>query len=105
MTLTFNQFKDQLTPTQLEKLLEHFDGIYECTEIGDHELKMSYLAYLWKNNEVVLYDFGYEIPNAATLGIDVFKDYEITFEDEDPGGVNLGVLHSYYVIHELEELV
>ncbi len=105
MTLTFTQFKEQLTTSQLEKLLAHFDGIYECTEIGDHELKMSYLAYLWKNKEVVLDDFGYEIPNAANLGIDVMKDYEITFEDEDSGGVNLGVMYDYYIFQTLEQLV
>jgi hypothetical protein len=101
MTLTFTKFKDQLTPTQLEKLLVHFYGIYECTVLSEHEFKICYLAYLWKNKELVLNEFGYEIPNASALGIDVFKDYEITFEDEDPGGVNLGVLHDYYIFQTL----
>lgn len=105
MTLTFTQFKEQLTPTQLEKILLHFDSIYECSALSDHELKMSYLAYLWKNKEVVLDDFGYEIPNAVNLGIDVFSDYEITFEDEDSGGVNLGVMYDYYSFVELEKMV
>ena len=105
MTLTFTQFKEQLTSTQLEKLLAHFDSIYECKALGNHEFKIAYLAYLWKNKKVILGNQGYDIPDAKALGIDVFSDYEITFEDEDSGGVNLGVLHSYYLINELEELV
>lgn len=106
MTLTFSQFKEQLNPAQLDKILVHFNDIYECAKLEDHELKICYLAYLWKNKEVVFNEFGYEIPNAAALGIDVEADFTITFEDEDAAGfVNLGLLHDYYVFIKLEELV
>jgi hypothetical protein len=107
MIVTFNQFREQLTESQLKKLLSHFDAIYECESLGEHELKITYLAYLWKNNQVVITDFGYEIIDPEKLGIDVFKDYEITFEQdpEDAGGVNLGITYDYYNFIELFEIV
>ena len=39
--------------------------------------------------------------------IDLFADYEIAFEagEGEGGGVNLGVLHDYYVFQDLEKLV
>lgn len=105
--LTFSQFRDQLSENQLKSLLSHFNDIYECDVLNEHELKISYLAYLWKNNQVVLTDFGYEILDPDRLGIDVFKDYEITFEQdpEDAGGVNLGVTYDYYNFIELIDII
>ena len=41
---------------------------------------MCYLAYLWKNKQVVLTEIGYDILKAEALGIDVDADYEIAFE-------------------------
>jgi len=107
MILTLNQFKEQLTENQLKNLLLHFDAIYDCKQVDEREIKMCYLAYLWKNNQVVLNELGYDIPNANELGIDLFEDYEIAFEagEDEGGGVNLGVLHDYYVFQDLEKIV
>lgn len=105
--LKFDQFRDQLTENQLKDLLTHFNEIYECEHLNEHELKICYLAYLWKNNQVVLTDFGYEIIDDRNLGIDLMKDYEITFEldPEDAGGVNLGVTYDYYNFIQLFEII
>jgi hypothetical protein len=51
------------------------DKIYECKKLEDREIKMCYLAYLWKNNKVVTNEMGYDIPDAALLGFDLFEDY------------------------------
>jgi len=107
MILTLEQFKNQLTTKQLTDLVAHMDKIYECKQLDDREIKMCYLAYLWKNNRVVLSEMGYDITDPAELGVDLFEDYEITFEagEGEGGGVNLGVLHDYYVFQELGKLV
>lgn len=107
MILTLDQFKNQLTAKQLTALLAHMNEIYECKQLDDREIKMCYLAYLWKNNRVVLSEMGYDIPDAAKLGVDLFEDYEIAFEagDDGSGGVNLWVLYDYYNFVELEKLV
>ena len=107
MILTLEQFKNQLTEKQLIDLIAHMDEIYVCEKLDDREMKMCYLAYLWKNKKVVLNEMGYDIPDAASLGIDLFADYEIAFEagEGEGGGVNLGVLHDYYVFQDLEKLV
>lgn len=105
--LKFDQFRDQLTENQLKDLLTHFNEIYECEHLNEHELKICYLAYLWKNNQVILTYFGYEIIDDRNLGIDLMKDYEITFEldQEDAGGVNLGVTYDYYNFIQLFEII
>ena len=107
MILPFNEFKKQLTKKQLTSILTHFNEIYECTHLEEREFKMSYLAYLWKNKQVVLTEMGYDILNAEAFGIDVNADYEISFEagEDGAGGINLGVLHDFYVFQRLEELV
>ena len=106
MILTFNDFKKQLTKKQLTSILTHFNEIYECTQLEEREFKMCYLAYLWKNKQVVLTEIGYDILNAKALGIDVDADFVISFESEDAVGfVNLGILHDYYIFQTLEGLV
>ena len=101
---TFSTFNSNLTPNEKEQLLHYFDDIYECNELSDHEYKISYLAYLWKNNCVYLTDSGYEIANEKELGITPM-DYEITFEAESSSGVNLSVMYSFYGIDRLMDLV
>lgn len=107
MILTFELFKNQLTDKQLADLLAHMNEIYACEQLDNRALKMCYLAYLWKNKKVVLNEMGYDIPDAASLGIDLFEDYEITFEagEGQGGGVNLGVLYDYYQFVDLEKIV
>jgi hypothetical protein len=107
MILTLEQFKNQLTEKQIIDLIAHMDEIYACKKLDDREIKMCYLAYLWKNNRVVLSEMGYDITDPAELGVDLFEDYEITFEagEGESGGVNLWVLYDYYNFVELEKLV
>ena len=107
MILTLEQFKNQLTEKQLLDLIAHMDEIYVCKQLDDREIKMCYLAYLWKNNRIFLSEMGYDITDPAELGVDLFEDYEITFEagEGESGGVNLGVLYDYYNFVELEKLV
>ena len=60
-----------------------------------------------EKKQVVLTEMGYDILNAEAFGIDVNADYEISFEagQDGAGGINLGVLHDFYVFQRLEELV
>ena len=60
-----------------------------------------------EKKQVVLTEMGYDILNAEAFGVDVNTDYEISFEagEDGEGGVNLGVLHDFYVFQKLEELV
>ena len=107
MIATFNQFKTQLTSEKLNLIKSHFEEIYECKTLTDHELKISYLAYLWKNHQVILTEDGNEILNETSLGIDMYEDYELTVETypEDSGGVDLGIMHIFYNLTDLEKLV
>lgn len=107
MILTFNQFKQQLTTTVLNLVQQHFNEIYTCNTINEQELKITYLAYLWKNNYVLLSDGGYIIKEEELLGIDMYKDFELNNEVEpgEEGGVNLGITHDFYAVDKLAELI
>lgn len=102
------EFKNQLSEEQKSNLIIHFNEIYELEELTEHELKISYLAYLWKNKQVVLIgDMGYDVLNSKSLGIDVHIDYEISFEagEGGEGGVNLSIMYEFYYFDILMTLI
>lgn len=102
------EFKNQLSEEQKSNLIIHFNEIYELEELTEHELKISYLAYLWKNKQVVLIDeMGYDVLNSKSLGIDVHIDYEISFEagEGGEGGVNLAIMYEFYYFDILMTLI
>lgn len=97
------QFIDNLTPQQQQTLHEHFDTIYECPVLSEHEYKIAYLAWLWANGKV--YDAGDHdfFINEEEAGMSM-TDYEITFEDgHEHGGINLQYLYDYYAMNQLIE--
>jgi len=95
-----NEFVQKLTEAQKTKLIEHFDKIYECTELSDHEHKIIYLAYLWKNGLVYTEESGASWFDNKQAGVSI-EDYEITIENEDSGGINLNLMYDYYDMNNL----
>ena len=84
---------NSLTAVQKEVLLSHFNTIYECAALGEHELNIAYLAWLLGKGHLHISE-GF-----AMHEMDVEfnqDDYEITFEDEMSGGSNLYITRSYY---------
>ena len=97
------QFISSLTAEQQETLRQHFDTIYECPEMTEHEFKIAYLAWIWANGNVYNEgDMGFNFYEEET-GIQM-EEYEITFEDDyELGGVNLDYMYGYYSLGELIE--
>lgn len=86
-----------LTPSQQARLQAHFAALYPCSELGQHEHNIIYLAWLWQNGHVtsdpaIGYRFD-EQPAGISLG-----DFEVTFEagEGEGGGVNLGLTREFY---------
>jgi hypothetical protein len=94
----------KLTVDQKKELLAHFNSIYECTELGEHEYKIIYLAWLWANGFVVRSESGMRTFDAGEAGVPI-TDYEITIEDDHKGGVNLDVTSMYYDIDKIIKLM
>ena len=101
-------FKNEMTQVIKKALIVHFNEIYVCSKLEEHEIKIAYLAYLWKNGQVIN-EPGYivEILNEKEHGVDLHKDYEITVEagPDENGGVNLDLMYDFYRFDELMELV
>jgi hypothetical protein len=108
VTKNYDAFKMAIDAATYSAIVEHFNDVYECSSFTEREYKVAYLAYLWKNGNVVFdSNLGYDIVNAEHLGIDIFRDYELSIEVEqqDTGGVNLGLTHSFYSLNELMKIV
>ena len=93
-----------LTPEQTEALIKHFDAIYECNELSETEYKIIFLAWLWAKNYVKDLGDGFLIFDEAEAGVPL-SDYEITFEAESSGGVNLNLMHQYYNMDDIIEIL
>lgn len=87
-------FLNSLTADQKDVLLDHFNTIYECPALGEHELNIAYLAWLLGEKHVFLSE-GFIMND---MNVEFNQDeYEISFENEDlRGGVNLEYTRSYY---------
>ena len=97
---TLDYVIDHLTDDQKHKLLSHFNTIYECRQLSDHEYKIIYLAWLWANGFVYKDENGMSMidENTSDLPLNAF---EITFEAEESGGVNLELSRMYYDLDEI----
>ena len=91
--ITKEAFIKSLGKEQKDLLLDHFDSIYECPALGEHELNIVYLAWLLGEKHVMISDGLIMHDMDVEFNQD---DYEITFEDEMSGGVNLDLTRSYY---------
>jgi hypothetical protein len=93
-----------LTTDQKTALLSHFNSIYECTELTEHEEKMIYLAWMW--NQGIVHRNNDRLPEFEEKEAGVpMEDYEITIEDEITGGINLNMMYSYYQLDEIKKIM
>ena len=100
---TLDHVIDSLSGEQKKKLVEHFDSIYECSELSDHEYRIIYLAWLWANGFVYREENGMSIIDEKNSDLPL-NAFEITFEDEKPAGVNLDLFYSLYGIDRIIEI-
>lgn len=98
----YNTFKESISQEQANELVKHFNEIYECNALSEHEYKIAYLAYLWKHGKVVSDNGFFDVEKG--LGVSIM-DFELTFEIEQSGGVNLDLTRDYYQIDKLIKLV
>jgi len=101
---TLERVTGKLTKEQKRILLDHFNSIYECSTLTQHEFKITYLAWLWANGLVYREQSGMSTFEESEAGVPL-TDYEITFEDENTGGVNLDLMYSYYGLDEIVHLM
>lgn len=95
---------NNLTDDQKGLLLSHFDSIYECRELTEQEYKIVYLAWLWANGFVNRVENGMSTFEESETGIPL-TDYEINYEDEMKGGVNLELTYMFYKVDEINKLM
>lgn len=94
---------DNLTADQKKKLLDHFNTIYKCAELTDHEYRIVYLAWLWANGFVYYDENGESVIDEKNSDLPL-STYEITFEADESGGVNLDYFNMYYGIDKIVKL-
>lgn len=93
----------QLSAAQEREMLQHFNSIYECTKLTDHEYNIIYLAWLWSNGHIIEDDSVSMLDDSVT---DVkMDDYEITFEADEGGGINLDFFYVFYQLDRIMELM
>lgn len=93
----------KLTDAQKKELQEHFNSIYECPKLAEHEHNIIYLAWLWANGQIIGDESGSMLDDYVT---DVkMDDYEITFEDDEGGGINLDFFYDFYQLDKIMELM
>ena len=98
------KFLKSLTEGQKVALLQHFNTIYECAELGETENRITYLAWLWKKGDVKQNGDGPLYFDEAEAGV-ALTDYEITIEDEHSGGINLELTYEFYEIGKIIEIL
>lgn len=101
---TLDYVIDSLTGDQKKKLIEHFDSIYECSELTDHEYKIIYLAWLWVNGFIYMDESGMSMIDEKNSDLP-FSAFEITIEDEVTGGINLDLMYTFYSIDKIISLM
>jgi hypothetical protein len=98
----YNTFKESISQEQDIAIVKHFNEIYQCNVLSEHEYKIAYLAYLWKHGKVVSDNGFFDVEKG--LGVSIM-DFELTFEIEQSGGVNLEITKDYYQLVRLMELL
>ena len=93
-----------LTTDQKTALLSHFNSIYECTELSDHENNIIYLAWMWANGLIYKEENGMSTFEESLAGVPL-TDYEIDYEDDLKAGINLDLTYSFYNIDEIIKLM
>jgi hypothetical protein len=95
---------NQLSTEQKNALIKHFDEIYECDALDQHEYKMIWLAWLWANGHIHTLDSGQRVFDEKVAGVPL-SDYEITIEDEVSNGINLDVLYHFHGLDRIIDIL
>lgn len=104
--ISLKQFIQGLTDTVKKDIVQHFDSIYLCSALAEHEEKIIYLAYLWREGLILQDGHGMATIDSRVTDVEDM-DYELTFEVEEgnEGGTNLDVTYEYYQLGDLIELI
>lgn len=102
--VTKDQVLSNIDAVTQQALLGHFNTLYECEALGKHEWNIVYLAWLWANDYVFSDEDGMAWFDQDEVGMDIM-DYELTFEVEDSGGLNLDVTHDFYELGKLAVII
>jgi len=99
-------FLKTLNDEKKKKMLEHFSGIYECSELSEHEYKIAYLAWLWEKGYVHGTEVEMPYIDEKETGIDLME-YELTIEVEEEFayGANLNITYDFYGFDKLMLIV
>lgn len=100
---TLDYVIESLTDDQKLKLIDHFNSIYECHELSDHEYRIIYLAWLWSNGFVYRDESGMSMIDEKNSDLPL-SAFEITIEDEYKGGVNLDLMYSLYSLDKIAQI-
>jgi hypothetical protein len=100
------EFSNTLTSEIENALLKHFNTIYVCKTLTEHEYKIVYLAYLWKSGYVYEIGDGWLDINKEQTGVDI-RDYELTFEvdESETGGTNLYLTYEFYDLDKIIKII
>ena len=93
-----------IRPEQKQSLVKHFDSIYECSALSEHEEKMIYLAWMWKNGIVYRNEEVWPEFDEKEAGVPL-RDYEITIEYEMKDCVNLNLTHNFYDLPGIQKII
>ena len=99
-TIPYSEFPPPVINKAKDQFIAHFDKIYECNELTDHELKIIYLAYLWSKGLAGIDSTGEHFFDETNSGVSL-ADYELTFEAETSGGINFYLTHEYYYLDQI----
>lgn len=101
---SIDYIKEHLTQEHITRLVTHFDSIYECDSLSTHEYKIIYLAWLWLLGFVYSDESGGMLIDEKNSELSL-DEYEITIEDDSPGGTNLEITHSFYELDKIMEII
>jgi hypothetical protein len=93
-----------INPEQELALVKHFNSIYDCNKLSEHEYRMIYLAWMWNSGIVYRLDNWFHTFEQNEAGVPL-NDYEVTIEDEMTGGVNLDLMYSFYDIDGIHQIM
>lgn len=92
-------FLNSLSIDDLANIHIHFNTIYECKELTEHEKNIVWLSWLLGEGLLMVSD-GFLMYEMSEVEFE-HTDYEVTFEAEPSGGVNIDLFRDYYELDKL----
>jgi hypothetical protein len=104
-----DEFIKSLDDEKRSALLNHFNSIFSVRigELGNDELSIIYLAWLWKNGQVKKAENGFYAFDEAEAGVSLgeYDDIFIAEEIWIPGSYNLESIHMQYEFDRLIKIL